>query len=121
MKPLLKYIEHLGSLKGVQPSFSPILLDMLNMSTENEKGELQLYLNKALKEDIARKLDVSLVRVDHAVTQFVKAGYFERVSTGKYILNKNLFGSFREMSEKTNIVAEFNYNTNEIKLRKEEK
>lgn len=122
MTALQRYIDHLGNLKGVQPSFSPILIEMLNMSTTNENGELQLYLNKSLKEDIAKRLNVSLVRVDHAVTEFVKAEYFKRIATGKYFVNQKLFGSFREISEKTNLIAEFNYNTNEINLvRKEEK
>ena len=76
------YLDHLSKFKGTQISLNPILTEMLKHTTyadmDTNEGGMLLFLNKPLKEIIAKKCEVSLSRVDHAITDFVKKGYMVR-------------------------------------------
>lgn len=92
-----KYLEHLGYFYGVPKGFAKILNDLFLMATEDKKtGKNYLIANKAAKEQIARKNDVSLTRVNHAITTYVKAGYLQREMIGTYTFNVDLFGYYRQ-------------------------
>ena len=111
------YLDHLSRFKGLQLSLSPILSELLKKTTyadsKEENGGMILYLNKPLKEDIAKMCGVSLTRVDHAITEFVKKEYMRRLSLGKYQFNPFLFGK-GEWKDIENIRATFDYGTGEV-------
>lgn len=95
--PFIKvYLDCLAKFKDVQFSFNPILLEFLKRASyadeENINGGLVISLTKYTKETIAKKCDVSLNRVEHALTEFVKKGYFYRIAVATYQLNADLFG-----------------------------
>lgn len=117
MKALSNYIVHLGALKGVQASYTPILIEMMKRATEDIDGGFMIFLNKVLKKEIGDSCKVSLGHVDHAITAFVKAEYVERVGTGTYLLNKELFGEYRNINKDDEIIVTINYNTNQIKIK----
>ena len=111
------YLDHLGKYKGVQVSLTPILEQLLNHTSYANIGEdsggMILYLNKALKSNIAKSSNISLTRVDHAVTAFVKKGYMRRIEIGMYQFNPFLFGK-GEWKDIENIRTTFDYGTGEI-------
>lgn len=120
------YLDHLSRFKGLQLSLNPILAEMLKSTSyadpKDENGGMILYLNKPLKVDIAKRCGISLGRVDHAVTEFVKKGYMRRLELGKYQFNPYFFGK-GEWADIENIRATFNYGTGEavaIIVKKEE-
>ena len=110
------YLDHLNRFKGLQIGFTPILAELLKHTSyadaTEEDGGMILYLNKPLKANIAKKCDVSLSRVDHAVTEFVKKGYMRRLELGMYQFNPFLFGK-GEWADIENIRATFDYSTGE--------
>lgn len=110
------YLDHLGKFKGLQLSLNPILAELLKSTSyadvSEENGGMILYLNKPLKADIAKRCEVSLSRVDHAVTEFVKKGYMRRLDLGKYQFNPFFFGK-GEWVDIENIRATFDYGTGE--------
>lgn len=95
--PFVKvYLDCLAKFKDVQFSFNPILLEFLKRASyadeEDVNGGLVLSLTKYTKETIAKKCNVSLKRVEQALTEFVKKGYFYRIAVATYQLNADLFG-----------------------------
>ena len=110
------YLDHLSRFKGLQISLNPILAELLKHTSfadpDEEAGGMLLYLNKALKAVIAKRVGVSLSRVDHAVTEFVKKGYMRRLDLGKYQFNPFFFGK-GEWADIQNIRATFDYGTGE--------
>lgn len=108
------YLDHLSRFKGLQLSLNPILAELLKQTSyadiSEECGGMILYLNKPLKADIAKRCSVSLSRVDHAITEFVKKGYMRRLDLGKYQFNAYLFGK-GEWKDIENIRATFDYGT----------
>lgn len=95
--PFVKlYLDCLAKFKDMQMSFNPILLEMLSYAsyadTDIETGGMMLVLSKTLKVIIAKKCNVSLNRVNQAVSEFVKKGYFKRLGLGTYQLNADIFG-----------------------------
>lgn len=111
------YLDHLSRFKGVQLSLNPILAEMLKHASYASKydsnGGMLLFLNKPLKEIIAKDCGLSLGRVDNAVTEFVKKGYMRRIKIGMYQFNPFLFGK-GEWADIENIRATFDYGTGEI-------
>lgn len=90
------YFDQLGVAFGVSKGLSPILLKLVEFATyanKNDKeGGMLLYLNKPLKERIAEDLNVSVKRIENAITQFVKSNYMRRIERGAYQFNPALFG-----------------------------
>lgn len=114
--PFVKlYLDCLAKFNDIQISFNPILAEMLKRASyadeEVENGGFVLYLNKQLKTVIANKCNVSLNRVEHALTEFVKKGYVYRIGVGSYQFNAKLFGkgSWKEMHKIRTIQAEFDF------------
>lgn len=115
--PFVKlYLDHLSRFKGIQVSLNSILAEMLKYASfanpSEEKGGMLLFLNKPLKEIIAKKCGVSLHRVDNAVTEFVKKDYMRRLELGMYQFNPYFFG-IGAWKDIANIRATFNYGTGE--------
>lgn len=114
--PFIKlYLDCLAKFNDIQISLNPILAEMLKRASyadeEIENGGFVLYLNKPLKTVIAKKCKVSLNRVEHALTEFVKRGYIYRIGVGSYQFNANLFGkgSWKDINNIRNIQAEFDF------------
>lgn len=119
--PFVKlYLDCLSKFKDIQLSFNPILLEFLKRATyadeDTEIGGEVLYLNKRLKQTIAKKCNVSLKRVEQAITEFVKKGYMYRIDVGTYQFNANLFGkgNWGDVYNIRNIQANFNFGTGEV-------
>lgn len=111
------YLEDLEAFNGVQVSMSPVLNEFLKYSTyadpTQENGGMILICNKALKEIVASACNVSLSRVDHCVTEFVKKGYMTRIKTGLYQFNPFLFGK-GDWKDISKIRATYNYQTDKV-------
>ena len=115
--PYIKlYLDHLSRFKGIQLSLNPILLELFKRATWAGDGEesegMILYLNRAMKSTIAKICEVSLSRVDHAVTEFVKKQYMRRLDVGMYQFNPYFFGK-GDWEDIANIRATFDYGTGE--------
>lgn len=117
--PFVKlYLDCLCKFKDVQLSFNPILIEFLKNTSyadieDIETGGQIIYLNKMLKENIAKRCNVSLKRVEQAITEFVKKGYMHRLGVGTYQFDANLFGK-GEWADIYNIRANFNFGTGEV-------
>lgn len=117
--PFVKlYLDCLSKFKDIQISFNPILIEFLRNTNfanmkDTETGGQILYLNKMLKQNIAQHCNVSLKRVEQAITEFVKKGYMHRIGVGTYQFDANLFGK-GEWADIYNIRANFNFGTGEI-------
>ncbi|MBR6984321.1 MAG: hypothetical protein IKH75_12510 [Ruminococcus sp.] len=109
------YLDCLATYYSVPVSSSPILLALLSIATyANKENGLIIFLNKMLKENIAKQCNVSLTRVEHAITDFVKHKYIYRLGTGTYQLNAELFGKgeWKNISNIQNIQAKYTFGKN---------
>lgn len=111
------YLDCVLLLKGLQKGLNPILIEFvkyMSYADINSIGGGQvIFMNKALKETVAAKLNVSLKRIEQAITQFVKAGIFKRIAVGTYQVNPNIFGKGDWVDIK-NIRATFDFSSKEI-------
>ena len=114
--PFVKvYLDCLAKFKDVQFSFNPILLAFLKKASwadeDDANGGLVLSLTKYTKETIAKKCNVSLNRVNQALSEFVKKGYFKRLGLGTYQLNADLFGKghWKDIYKVRTIQANFDF------------
>lgn len=111
------YIDCVFQLKGLRKGLSPIFLALLpHMSyadmNEDEGGQI-MYINKALKKQIAAKLGIGIESVNKALTDFVRAGIFRRVDTGTYQVNPNIVGR-GDWKNVKNIRAQFDFGEREV-------
>lgn len=90
------YIDCVCDFKGLSKSLNPILLELLKHMTYASNTELYggqiIFLNAALKRNIASTTGKTVKRIEQAITNFVKAGIFKRIAIGTYQINANLFG-----------------------------
>ncbi|KKH66264.1 replication/maintenance protein RepL [Methanosarcina mazei] len=90
------YLDTILYLKDLEKSYNPILLALLKRMTyahnENSRGGQIIALNSYLKKCIAEECGVSLTRVNHAITDFVKGEVLYRIGRGTYQVNPYLFG-----------------------------
>jgi hypothetical protein len=80
---------------------------------EDEFGGQIIIVNKYLKKLISKSCNLSYIRVEQALTDFVRAGYFRRVDVGTYQVNPNFFGK-GEWRDIEKIKATFNFNNGEV-------
>lgn len=109
------YLDCLATYYSVPVSSSPILMALLSLATYANGDEgLMIFLNKMLKENIAKQCNVSLTRVEHAITDFVKHKYIYRLGTGTYQLNAELFGKgdWKSISKIQSLQANFTFGKN---------
>lgn len=111
------YLEHLICFKGLSISINSILAELLQQCSyaniNDAEGGMILYINKALKKTIASKLNLSVSRIDHSITEFVKKDLMRRLDLGKYQFNPHFFGK-GEWKDIQNIRATYDYNTGEV-------
>lgn len=111
------YIDCVFTVKGVKKGFNPIFvafLEYMSYSDSNDDfGGQLIFVNKAMKAAIAKKVGLSLVSVNNAITDFVKKGLFKRVDVGTYQVNPNVVGRGK-WSDIKNIRATFDFANKEI-------
>ena len=112
------YLDTVLIFKDISKSLNPVLFEFLKyMSYANihdSTGGQIIFVNKTMKEVIAKSSNVTIKRVDQAITQFVKSDIFKRVGTGTYQVNPNIFGK-GDWKDIKKIRATFYFNTGEIK------
>lgn len=111
------YIDCLCDFKGLSKSLNPILLEFLKHMTYAGATELYggqiIFLNAALKRNIAANTGKTVKRIEQAITDFVKSGIFKRIATGTYQVNANLFGR-GEWKDIKNIRSTFDFGNGTI-------
>lgn len=116
--PFVKvYLDCLCDFKGLSKSLNPILLEFLKYMTyansaEPSGGQI-IYLNAALKRNIAAATGKTVKRIEQAITDFVKTGVFMRIATGTYQVNAELFGK-GDWKDIKNIRATFDFGNGTI-------
>lgn len=106
------YLDTLLTFKDLSRSLNPILLEFLNhMSYAND--EQLIFVNAYMKKNIGEKLNLTVKRIDQALSDFVKSNIFKRVARGTYQVNPHLFGR-GEWKDIKKIRAEFDFNTGEV-------
>lgn len=117
--PFIKlYLDCLCNFKGLSKSLNPILLEFLKYmtyaNTLDSNGGQIIYLNAALKKNIATATGKTVKRIEQALTDFVKTGIFARIATGTYQVNAELFGK-GDWKDIKNIRATFDFGKGTIK------
>lgn len=111
------YIDCVLTIKGLRKGLSPIFLALLPLmsyaNTEDDNGGQIIYLNSALKKQIAAKLDIGVDSVNKALTEFVSAGICRRIDRGTYQINANIVGR-GEWKDISNIRAQFDFAAQDI-------
>lgn len=111
--PFIKiYLDCLCDFKGLSKSLNPILLEFLKYMTyansADPNGGQIIYLNAELKRQIATSAGKTVKRIEQAITDFVKTGVFNRIATGTYQVNAELFGK-GDWKDIKNIRATFDF------------
>ena len=81
---------------------------MTYANTNDPSGGQIIYLNAALKKNIATATGKTVKRIEQAITDFVKTGVFSRIATGTYQVNAELFGK-GDWRDIKNIRATFDF------------
>lgn len=91
------YIDHICIFNGLSHSISPILLKLCSyMTFQKEEDDSQLiFVSAFTKEKVAKSLNLTINRINQALTEIIDAGIFKRIydeKTGKikrgvYIVN----------------------------------
>lgn len=85
------YLDTILYLKDLPKSYNPVLLAILQrMPWANQIQDIAI--NSSVKRQISKELDVSVSRIDHALTDFVKGEILFRMDVGLYRINPHLFG-----------------------------
>lgn len=85
------YLDTILFIHSIPKGYNGVLLAFLRRMSFASSGQ-KLYVNAEMKRDIARELSVSLDRINHALTDFVKGKIMFRVGTGTYQFNAKIFG-----------------------------
>lgn len=102
-----------GLRKGLNPIFLAFLPYMSYADANSEDGGQVLFINKAMKNIIAKKLNIGLESINKAISEFTKAGLFKRLAVGMYQINPNIVGR-GEWKDIKNIRATFDFASKEI-------
>jgi hypothetical protein len=82
------YLDNILYLSDLPKGLNSVLFALLKkMNYDNE-----LVLNAAIKRKIAKDINLSVSRVNNAITDFVKGQLLLRVDKGLYEVNPHLFG-----------------------------
>ena len=102
-----------GLRKGLNPIFLAFLPYMSYADANSVDGGQVLFINKAMKNIIAKKLNIGLESINKAISEFTKAGLFKRLAVGMYQINPNIVGR-GEWKDIKNIRATFDFASKEI-------
>jgi len=82
------YIKTIGLLHNLPNSADKILFELLKyVNYDNE-----IIINKSVKENIAKRLELSLSRINMYISNLHKEKFLIRKNRGVYILNPFIFG-----------------------------
>lgn len=87
IKVYLGMIETLYELRGQEAN---VALELAKRMTYASAGQV-VYVNPAMKREIAATLSMKPTSVSNAITRLTKAGVIKRVDTGKYEINPYVF------------------------------
>lgn len=111
------YIDCVFTLKGLRKGLSPIFLALLpHMSyanMEDDRGGQIIYLNSALRKQIAARLQIGIDSLNKALTEFVRAGICRRIDWGTYQVNAQIVGR-GEWKDICNIRAQFDFGNQDV-------
>jgi len=85
------YLKHIGVISELPKGCPAVLFELLQYMTYAEEGQT-IFLNSEIKKRIAEKLKITVDRINHTITDFVKKKIFFRLATGTYAVNPTLFG-----------------------------
>lgn len=111
------YVDCILTLKGLRKGLNSIFLAFLpymSYADINGTGGGQIiFVNKAMKELIAKQLNLKIDSINKALSEFTKAGIFKRLSVGTYQVNPHIVGK-GEWKDIKNIRATFDFGKKEI-------
>lgn len=111
------YLDCVFAVKGVRKGLNPIFVEFLEYmsyaDTDDEFGGQIIFVNKALKMRIAKRLGLTIYSIDKALSEFVKSGLFKRVAVGTYQVNPSVVGK-GDWKDIKNIKATFDFGAKEI-------
>lgn len=111
------YIDCILTVKGLRKGLNPIFVAFLKYMSYADVGEESggqiIFVNKTMKELIAKQLEIGLYSVDKALGELTKAGIFKRIATGTYQVNPNIVGK-GEWKDIKNIRATFDFGKKEV-------
>lgn len=111
------YIDCVFTVKGVRKGLNPIFVAFLDYMSyadmDEDYGGQTIYVNKAMKMAIAKKLGLGIDSINKALWEFTKYGLFKRVEVGTYQVNPNIVGK-GEWKDIKNIRATFDFASKEI-------
>lgn len=87
IKVYLGMVETLYKLRGQEAN---VALELAKRMTYASSGQV-VYVNPAMKREIAATLGMKPTSVSNAITKLTKAGVITRVDTGKYEINPYVF------------------------------
>ncbi len=90
------YLNTVLYISDLPKGYNSILLAFLDHMSyarrDNNNGGQLIYINSAMKKGIASELNISVARINQALTDLVKGEVFYRVDRGTYQVNPHLFG-----------------------------
>jgi predicted transcriptional regulator len=111
------YIDCLFTVKGVRKGLNPIFLAFLPYMSyadiNGQGGGQVIFINKAMKDIIAKKLGLGIDSINKALSELTKAGIFKRLTVGTYQVNPNIVGK-GEWKDIKNIRATFDFANKEV-------
>ena len=111
------YIDCILTVKGLRKGLNPIFLAFLPYMSyadiNGQGGGQVIFVNKAMKDIIAKSLNLGIDSINKALSEFTKAGIFKRLTVGTYQVNPNIVGK-GEWRDIKNIRATFDFATREV-------
>lgn len=94
------YLDHIAEFVNV-PKASMRIFWLLTQYMSYAQNEQRIYINAAMKRDIAHQLNVTPDYVTKNLTQLVRKNILKRVDTGTYIVNPQYVGrgKWRDIKE----------------------
>jgi hypothetical protein len=113
---LRPYLNCLLAYKGLPASIAPLLEEFLKypVSIAGQQGGQLLFLNMALKQQIAESTGKTVKRIEQVITKLVKSGVLVRVTPATYQLNGEYFGP-GPMKNLAELKMEINFKTDVFK------
>ena len=86
------YLDTILYLQDLPKSYNPVLISILKrMPWANQCQDISI--TAGTKRRMAKELGVSVSRINHAITDFIKGKLLFRVETGVYQVNENSLGA----------------------------
>lgn len=105
------YFNAVLEFNAVSCANTPILLELIKYMSyaDDEKGGQMIYLNKYLKDQICKNLNIKDSTLKANISKLCKGNILKRVGTGTYMANPFIFGKGDWASIK-NLRASFDWN-----------